>query len=123
MADDNFAGVVKIIQRVEENFGVVVKVPVVRKGNRARVNHVAQLGKLLPFLPFGDRADNLDVDDTDLLGTVNHRTNQSRIVDNGRSVRHRRNRRETACRRRFGAAHKVFLSLLPRLAQVHMHID
>ena len=72
MADDDFAGAVQIIQRVHENFGVVVEVPVVGKCNRARVNHIAHFSEFLPRLIFRNGADNFDIDNPNVGGALNH---------------------------------------------------
>ena len=100
MADDNLARVVQIVKRVEKNFRVVVKGAVVTEGNRARRNHVAHFGKLKPFASFGNRADNFYIDDTDLLGTLDHCANKCGIVDGGRRVGHCGNSRKAARNRR-----------------------
>ena len=97
--------------------------PVVRERNRPCFDHVAELGELLALLILRHRADDADMDDGNILGTLDQARDECRIIHHRPRVRHRCNRCIAACRACTRTGSKVLLRLLPRLAEMRVHID
>ena len=95
--DDRLVKRDEIVVRTEQHLCRRVEMPVVGERHRARLDHIAELRKLLALLILRHRTDDLDVDDGDILCTLLEARDKRRIVHYRPRIRHRRNRRIAAC--------------------------
>jgi ribosomal protein S15P/S13E len=97
--------------------------PIVGDGDTARFPELGQIGELLARLPARDRADRVDARETRLRGLAKNVGGDAGVVVHGRRVRHAGDGGEPAGHGRRRARRDRLLVLLPRLAQVHVHVD
>ena len=65
---------------------------VVRERNRPRFDHVAKFGEFLPLLIFRHGTDDADMDDANILCSLDETRDKRSIIHDRPCVRHRCNR-------------------------------
>ncbi len=99
------------------------RMPVVGQRDAAGLLQLGDVGELLALLAARDRADRIDAGQVRLGGLRQDVAGDAGVVVHRAGVRHAGHRGEAAGDRRGGAGRHRFLVLLPRLAQVHVHVD
>ena len=94
------------------------RLAVVAHRDRARADHLAELGELLPLLAQRDRADRIHARLARALRLAHDEADRRLIVGDRIGVRHRADRGESAGRRGHRARRDRLDVLPPRLAQM-----
>ena len=95
---------------------------VVGDRHSARAHHPPHLGKFLASLSHRHRADGIHAGEPGPHRLAHDEPHGRLIVGDGIGVRHRADGREPAARRGACAGRDRLLVLVPRLAQVHVHV-
>ena len=97
--------------------------PVIGEGHRPRLEHITHLCQFLTLLALGDSANQLDMDEPCLSGTLFQAADQSCRIHYRSGIGHGGNPGKAACRCCLGAGDKILLGLLARLTEMHMHVN
>ena len=96
---------------------------IVGQRDAAGLLQLGDVGELLAFLAARHGANRIHAREVGLGGLLQDVVGDAGVVVHRRRVRHARDGGEAAGDRRGGAGRHRFLVLLPRLAQVHVHVD
>ncbi len=112
-----------VLERPAHEPGVHHGAAVVRDGDDARPVHLADLGQPLPGEPERERPDGMDPRAAGQRRTLQDEARDRAAVVHRVGVGHAGDRREAARERRRHPGRDRLLVLLPRLPQVHVHVD
>ena len=96
---------------------------IVGERDAARLPQLRDVRELLPRLPARHRADRIHAGEVRLRRLLQDVFRDAGVVVHRHRVRHARDGREAAGHGGRGAGRHSFLVLLPRLAQMYMHVD
>lgn len=99
------------------------RMPIVGHRDTAGLAKLRNVGQLLALLPARDRADRIDPRQPGLGRLLEDEARDAGVVVHRIRVGHARDGGEPARDRRVDTRGHRFLVLLPRLAQVHVHVD
>ena len=97
--------------------------PVIGHRHAAGLFQFGDVGELFALLSPRHRANWIHARQSGFRGLLQDQLRHAGVVVDRLGVRHARHGGEAACHRRRGARRHRFLVLLPRLAQVHVHVD
>ena len=123
VADHGHAERQGVLHRVAVEARVHHALAVVREGDAARLGELRQLGQLLAQETARDGADRVDTRRAFVLRLGEDVVGDGAVVVDGARVRHTRDRREAAGRRRARARRDGLLVLMAGLAQVDVDVD
>ena len=123
MLDHRQVEVLGIEQGAAHQLGVGDRVPIVRDCHHSGRYHVADLGQLLPLLPLAHRTDGIDPGKSVPPGLGGDVLADRPVVVDRLGVGHTRHGRKAAGGRRQRATADGLFVLLPRLAQMDVHVD
>ena len=123
MIDHRQVKIACVLHRPPHYPGVRHGTPVVRNGDRTGGFHLAHFGEFRAVRRFCDRTDRENIGEAGTLRLLDHVSRDRGVVVDRICVRHRTNARPTAGNRRRTAGRDRFFMLLPRLAQMDVHVD
>ena len=121
--DDRHVEHARVLQRAPHQHRGRHRMPVVGQRDAAGLLELGDVRELFAFLAARDRADRIHARQVRVGGFRQDVAGDARVVIHRVRVRHARDGRETAGDGSRHAGRDRFLVLLPRLAQVHVHVD
>ena len=123
MSSNNAVKLGNVLHNCTHHTSALNAVPIVRERRSTLVNHVANLSKLLSLRTLSQSTHGTHMDETNLIATVNLKTNSSSIIGDRIGIWHSGNVSETTMNRSSRACFDGLLVLKTRISKVDVHVN